>query len=260
MPSTATANLDETITQRSTCNQEQIRIAQPREQLAGTQQYRDVGTALEESRLVAVENQREARGSVARSCLMHKQYAGATANGIYTIKIQDRDVSVMCDMAGGGWTVVGRGYQGQAGTWATTRDAVNPGVVPGASATTTARMSDYDINAIPKTVFKTVTTGYNYTRYFKGSCVYNSISDARGDCAISYSNESWASPRGDGASGENAGGLSDYRGGVANDGLFVVTSLIKRPANGWASGNGTVASATGTAIDGAITSLYIYVK
>jgi hypothetical protein len=233
---------------------------QPREQQEGTQNYRNAGAAYEERQVVQVEGQQEVRGTVARSCLMHKQYGGATANGIYTIRIEDRDVSVMCDMAAGGWTVVARGYQGSVGNWALTRDAINPSAVPGASSSVTARLSDYDINAIPKTAFKVVTTGYNNTRYFKGSCEYNSIEIASGDCAISYATEDWTSSRGNGLSAAGGGGLCDNRASVSSDGYYVLTSARVNTAAGWAAGNGTTATYTGSAVAGTRISQYIYVK
>lgn len=260
LPSNENVDMDSLVTQSAVCEQTQIRSVQPREQQQGTQNYRNSGSAYEESQVVQVDEQRDARGAVARSCLMHKQYAGATADGIYSIKVQDRDVSVVCDMSGGGWTIVARGYQGSVGAWATSREAVNPGVVPGASATTTARLSDYDINAIPKTAFKVVTSGYSNTRYFKGTCEYNSLEIASGDCSISYASESWTSPRGNGLAGAGGGGLCDHRSSVASDGLYILTSARVNTAAGWGAGNGTTSTYTGNAIAGTRISQYIYVK
>lgn len=258
LPSNENVDMDSLVTQSAVCEQTQIRSVQPREQQQGTQNYRNSGSAYEESQVVQVDEQRDARGAVARSCLMHKQYAGATADGIYSIKVQDRDVSVVCDMTGGGWTIVARGAYGSVGAWAQTREAINPTAVPGADASITARFSDSDINAIPKTVFKAVTTGYSNTRFFKGDCLYSSIASATGSCAISYATETWSSPRGNGSA--NCGGLCDHRASVSGDGLYVSTSASNSPVHGWAAGNGTIASNTGTGAAGTQISQYIYVK
>lgn len=254
---------DVAFTQSSSCKQYQERHIQQRERQLDTQTYRNIGDAAVETRSFLVERQQNAIGTaVATSCMMIKQGMPSSTSGVYSIEINARSVSVYCDMVtnGGGWTVVGRGYQDDVRDWATTRGVVNPGRIPGELATVTAKLADNDINAIPKTAFKVVTTGYNNIRYFKGSCVYNHLATASGDCAISYADLNWTGARGNGLASSGWSGLSDNRANVVNDGVYIFTSAPDSPAYGWAAGDGTILSSTGNALSGTRISQYIYVR
>lgn len=196
------------------------------------------------------------------SCLNVLTENPSSSSGVYTISLKGKDVPVYCDMVsdGGGWTLVGRGVRDRVGAWATTRDAINPHINPGPSSGETYKLSDSDINLISKKSFKVITLGYNNTRYFKGGCIYNQLEAASGDCAVSYSGESWSSPRGNGQSGAGGCGLSDHRANVPDDGYFVLSSACVSKNAGWSAGNGTTRFHTGTGQAGTRITINIFVR
>ncbi len=195
------------------------------------------------------------------SCLSILKNKPGSVSGMYTLSVADRDIQAYCDMIsnGGGWTLVGRGRQKDIAGWSTTRAAINMGAMQSPTGST-FKLSDIDINNIPKTAYKVVTSGYNNTRYFKGSCVYNNLVASSGDCAISYATEAWTLPRGNGQAGAAAGGLSDHRSSVTGDGYYILTSTILNTAAGWAAGNGSKSNFTGNGNAGTLISQNIYVR
>lgn len=175
-------------------------------------------------------------------------------DGIHTIKYNDSDLSVYCDMSNGGWTLVGRGIQLYTTNWS------NPdGISSNPAGTSTYRLSDAVINNIPKNVFKTVSIGvYSTTRYWSGSCSYNSISVASGTCLQSYSNEALTAGFRQGIAKTETGGLSDWI--LSENSVMAATQYYGSIAyHGWSAGNG-ITNQAGTGAAGGKSNMQIWVK
>jgi hypothetical protein len=196
------------------------------------------------------------------TCKDIKASSPGAASGVYTLSLNGVQLKAYCEMAsdGGGWTLIGRGAPNAVGAWATTTGDVSLPAVPSPTSATSFKFADATINALPKSAYKVMTTGYNNLRYFKPTCVYSHLAIPQGDCAISYATESWTGARGNGLSVVGAGGLTDHRASVPNDGYFVLTSLTQATTSGWAAGNGTTSTYLGTGIAGTIIGLTMWVR
>lgn len=265
-PALDTVLAGQSVSQTATCQQEQTRTVQPRQKMANQEIYRNAGEPVLETRSIEVDVSNPAIGTgVMSSCVKAKQFFPSGASGVYDLTVNSRQVPVFCDMStdGGGWALVGRGTSNIFNSWSYSRNAIAYPNSPSPHGASTFKLSDADINAISKNAYKVVTTGYSNTRYFKGTCEYNQMQEPRGDCAISYANESWASPRGNGNVGSGglagAGGLIDKRGDNVGDGYYVATSLVNR-WDSWAAGNGTTGSNVGSGGAGTLISLWIWVR
>lgn len=193
------------------------------------------------------------------SCKTILAGAPTSTNGVYTIKNNGSDLSVYCDMANGGWTLVGVGIRNQTTGWSSTGD-LNLTNSPSPNTTTPYRLGDTRINAIGKTVYKTITTGrYANTRYFNGGCVYSQTTDAAGSCLASYSNESLSAGLKQGNSYPQVSGLSDYNS--SSTALYVVTGYYgSLSIHGWGMGNGVTAGYSGTGSAGDGGNIQIWIK
>jgi hypothetical protein len=127
-----------------------------------------------------------ADGSVASSCNAYLAgdarhgYSGATGDGVYRIQPPARSVvTVYCDMAtdGGGWSLVAVTSSGSIAHV----NAAAVGTIVGPTTTlvgVVAKLSDADINAMPKTYYRMVgIAGAAYTAYFDGTTAFTSAPD-----------------------------------------------------------------------------------
>jgi len=265
LPATDDKLLGQAFNQNATCVQDETRTVQSR-QKTSTGVYRNVGEPLLETRSISESVSKLAVGTgVQNSCLKAKQFNSSATSGVYQLDVNGKKISAYCDMTtdGGGWTLIGKGTQNMTTGWSSSRNEFNYPASPLPSLESTFKLSDADINAIPKKSYKVITTGYNNTRFFRGSRDYNHMAEPFGDCAISYASEAWDNPRGNGNQGSvglpGAGGLIDKNGNNYNDGYYVLTSLVNR-WDGWAAGNGTIGSAVGSGGAGTRISLWMWVR
>lgn len=195
------------------------------------------------------------------SCLAVRNTNPGSQSGVYDLTIGGAKTSVYCDMItdGGGWTLIGRAYANDVGDWAKVAGRYNWPQSPSPNLQRSFRLGDQDIAGIPRGAFKVVSTGYNNTRFWKGSCVYQQLVPAAGDCAISYSSETWqaSSAKGRANNGAQTGGLHDY---YPNSGFYIQTSAMGNPPSGWAAGNGLSVYDSGTGSAGTRISLLIWVR
>lgn len=198
---------------------------------------------------------------VLNSCLAVRAKAPSAPSGVYSLALGGQTYPVYCDMTtdGGGWALIGRALEDNVGDWARVSSTYNWPQAPGPSLARTFRLGDSEIASIPKSAFKVVSTGYNNTRYWKGSCVYRHLVAATGDCAVSYSSERWlsSSAKGSPSSGVSMGGLHDV---ISGQGFFIYTSHFRNPASGWGAGNGQAANFSGTGSEGTRISLQIWAR
>jgi len=195
------------------------------------------------------------------SCLSIKTKQPSSESGVYTLTLTGTEISTYCDMAtdGGGWTLIGRAASDRVGAWATTSGLYNWPVSPNPGLAATFKMSDGEINAIPKRAYKVISTGYPNTRYWKGSCVYRHTDLASGDCTISYSSEAWlaSSAKGNGSSVSGLAGIHDRMG---NNGFYIYSSSPGYSDYGWGAGNGTSITYSGAGSKGTRINLQMWVR
>lgn len=191
------------------------------------------------------------------SCKTLLDQTPSLSNGVYQLKRGSDEIAAYCDMAGGGWTLVASGIRGNTTGWATAGDlnlTANPSTAVG------FKFADSFINSLPKSVYKTVTTGrYSYSRYFSPSCQYSQVTPASGPCLMSYGDESMMGVGKGGTVYNNVTGLSDAHQGLGT--LYVITGYIgSLTAHGWGMGNGVNSGYNGTAIAGDGGNLQIWIK
>lgn len=199
--------------------------------------------------------------AILNSCLAVRNLKPGSPSGVYDLTVGSAKIPVYCDMStdGGGWTLIGRAYANDVGDWAKVSGRYNWPQSPNPSLQRSFRLGDLEVAGIPKGTFKVVSTGYYNTRFWKGSCVYQQLVPATGDCAVSYANENWQSSSSKGRANTEAqtGGLHDY---TPNSGFYIQTSAIGSPVSGWAAGNGASATDSGTGSAGTRISLLIWVR
>lgn len=179
------------------------------------------------------------------------------SNGVYPIKSGGSEIAMYCDMSGGGWTLVASGIRNQTSGWATSGDF---NLTSSPSTSIGFKLADRRINAIPKNIYKTITTGrYSYARYFSGSCNYQHTSNATGSCLVSYANEGLSAGTKVGVAYNEVTGLSDFNQAAGT--LYVITGYMGSIAqHGWGMGNGVTNGYNGTGIAGDGGNIQIWVK
>lgn len=191
------------------------------------------------------------------SCKTLLDQTPSLSNGVYQLKRGSDEIPAYCDMAGGGWTLVASGIRGNTGGWSTAGDL---NLTPNPNTSVGFKFADSFINSLPKSVYRTVTTGrYSYARYFSPSCQYSQVTPASGPCLISYGDESLSGIAKGGVTYPEVTGLSDFN---QNQGtLYVITGYIGSvAAHGWGMGNGVNSGFNGTAIAGDGGNISIWIK
>ena len=179
------------------------------------------------------------------------------SNGVYQLKAGSGELAAYCDMASGGWTLVASGIRNNTSGWATSGDL---NLTPNPSPSVGFKFSDGFINNLPKSTYKTISTGrYSYARYFSGSCNYQHTSNATGACLVSYANEGLSAGAKVGVAYNEVTGLSDFNQAAGT--LYVITGYMGSIAqHGWGMGNGVNNGYNGTGIAGDGGNIQIWVK
>lgn len=139
-----------------------------------------------------------ADGSYADSCKSYltgggdKAYTGDVGDGVYRIALGAGTRDVYCDMTrdGGGWTLIVKAISG-------TRSHANTaavGTLTSPGQLTSAKLSDADINAIPKSAYRITSSTGSVSVYFDTSDVFAATRQVANKASKTISPAVWEGP------------------------------------------------------------------
>jgi len=182
--------------------------------------------------------QEPATGMAGSSCYDIATATPNAADGLYLLD-PDGDGGIepfeaYCDISGGGWTLVARGYGGDVGSWITNRSsAVNEDAVPSPTMTETFMYSDSVINALHqgRQLYRAQADSGDVARYAGGADYCHDTSDNCGGYMGTYANEGLTDDFGKGVYADQ---YVNIRGGISDSGdTYNLISFENYGSRGW---------------------------